>query len=63
MPWKRMFERDRNQDGRFRKVREDAKIGNIAPDLKERFGYRKDKTVGSLLKEEDVPSLTKLRRK
>lgn len=63
MPWTKKFERDRNDNGRFRKVREDAKIGNVAPDLKEKFGYRKDKTVGKLLEEENKTSLNQLRKK
>ena len=55
--------RSRDKNGRIRQLRNDAQIGNVAPDIKRHFGYRSDKTVGSVLKENDVTSISKLRRK
>ena len=55
--------RTRDKNGRIRQFRRDAKIGNVAPDIKKHFGYRSDKTVGSVLKENDVTSISELRRK
>ena len=55
--------RSRDKDGRIRQFRRDAKIGNVAPDIKEHFGYRHDKTVGAVCDENDVTSISELRRK
>ena len=53
----------RDKDGRIRQFREDAQIGAVAPDIQEHFGYRYDKTVGSVLEENDVTSISELREK
>ncbi|XHH08861.1 MAG: hypothetical protein ACFCUE_15040 [Candidatus Bathyarchaeia archaeon] len=55
--------RSRDSDGRIRQYRTDARIGSVAPDVQKHFGYRQDKTVGSVLKENDVTSISALRRK
>lgn len=55
--------RSRNNDGRIRQFRNDAQIGSVAPDIKVHFGYRSDKSVGAVLKENDVTSISELRRK
>jgi hypothetical protein len=55
--------RSRDKDGRIRQFRRDAEIGNVAPDIKEYFGYRSDKTVGAVCDENDVTSISELRRK
>lgn len=55
--------RSRDSDGRIRKFRNDAQIGAVAPDVQEHFGYRYDKTVGSVLAENDVTSISELKRK
>lgn len=55
--------RSRDKNGRIRQLRNDAQIGNVAPDIKKHFGYRSDKTVGAILKENDVTSISELRRK
>jgi hypothetical protein len=55
--------RSRDSSGRIRRFRNDAQIGSVAPDIKEHFGYRYDKTVGAVLKENDVTSISELRRK
>lgn len=55
--------RSRDKNGRIRQLRNDAQIGNVAPDIKKHFGYRSDKTVGAVLKENDVTSISELRRK
>ena len=55
--------RSRDGDGRIRQFRNDAQIGAVAPDIQEHFGYRYDKTVGSVLEENDVTSISELRRK
>ncbi|MGA3059220.1 MAG: hypothetical protein ABSB71_03260 [Candidatus Bathyarchaeia archaeon] len=46
-----------------RQIREDAHIGNVAPDIQEHFGYRSDKTVEAVLKEQRVTSINQLREK
>ena len=55
--------RTRSKNGRIRQLRKDAKIANVAPDIKKHFGYRSDKTVGAVLTENDVTSISALRRK
>lgn len=65
IPYKeiKVFERDRKIDGRFRKIRGDALLSNVAPDLWEKIGCRRDKTVDSVLKDYDVTSISQLRKK
>ena len=58
-----MSTRDKNEDGRYRRFRRDAEIGNVAPDIQEHFGYHSNKTVGAVLDENDVTSISELRRK
>lgn len=55
--------RSRDSRGRIRQFRKDAQIGSVAPDIKEHFGYHSNKTVGAVLKENDVTSISELRRK
>ena len=55
--------RTRAKNGRIRQFRRDAKIGNVAPDIKKHFGYRSDKTVGAVLEDNDVTSISALRKK
>jgi len=57
------FERDRNKDGTLRQTRGDAHIGNVAPDIKKEYGYRRDKSVDKVLEEQRVTSLSQLRKK
>ncbi len=49
--------------GDIRQYREDAEIGNVAPDIQKHFGYRSDKTVKAVLEENHVTSIAKLREK
>lgn len=63
MPIKRVFERDRLKDGTIRQFRRDAQIGEVAPDIQEHFGYRYDKSVGSVCDENHVTSISQLREK
>jgi hypothetical protein len=49
--------------GEIRQIREDAQIGNVAPDIQKHFGYRSDKMVKAVLEENHVTSLEKLREK
>jgi hypothetical protein len=49
--------------GDIRQYREDAQIGNVAPDIQKHFGYRSDKTVKAVLEENHVTSIAKLREK
>jgi hypothetical protein len=49
--------------GEIRQIREDAQIGNVAPDIQKHFGYRADKTVKAVLEENHVTSIAKLREK
>ncbi|MGA2767482.1 MAG: hypothetical protein ABSF24_04115 [Candidatus Bathyarchaeia archaeon] len=63
MPYKKVFERGRKETGPFRQFRSDAQIGEVAPDIQKHFGYHYDKTVGAVLEENHVTSITKLREK
>lgn len=56
-------ERSRRDDGRIQPYRRDAQIGNVAPDIQRHFGYRSEKTGGAVLDENDVTSISELRRK
>jgi hypothetical protein len=55
-----MYNRARNNDGHLRTKRSDAKIDNK---IKEKLDCRKDKTVGGLLKDLNVGSISEARRK
>lgn len=61
--YEKKFVRDRNINGRWRKTNENAFLSNVAPDLYEKIGCRIDKTVGAVLKEHDVISVSQLRKK
>jgi hypothetical protein len=63
VPFKKVFERDRNENGTIRRFRSDAQIGEVAPDIQKYFGYRYDKTVGAVCEENNVTSISKLREK
>ncbi len=54
-----MYNRARNNDGHLRRKCSDAKIDNK---IKEKLDCRKDKTIGSLLKDLDVTSVSEARR-
>lgn len=60
MKYKWMYERSRNKDGLLRRKRSDSKIDDK---IKEKLDCRKDKTVGSLLKDLNVTSVSEARRK
>jgi hypothetical protein len=49
--------------GEIKQYREDAQIGNVAPDIQKHFSYRPDKTVKAVLEENHVTSIAKLREK
>ena len=49
--------------GEIRQIREDAQIGNVAPDIQKHFGYHANKTVGAVLEDNHVTSIAKLREK
>ena len=51
------------KDGNIRQIREDAQIGNVAPDIQKHFDYHSNKTVESVLKENHCASLNQLREK
>jgi hypothetical protein len=63
MPYEKVFKRGRKKTGPIRQFRSDAQIGEVAPDIQKHFDYRYDKTVGAVLEENHVTSITKLREK
>ena len=60
MSYEWMYARSRNKDGLLRKKRSDAKVDSK---IKENLGCREDKTIGSLLRNLDVASVSEARRK
>lgn len=60
MSYEWMHTRARNKDGLLRKKRSDAKIDSK---IKEKLNCRKDKTIGSLLKDLNVASISEARRR
>lgn len=55
-----MYNRARNNDGHLRRKRSDAKIDNK---IQEKLDCREDKTIGSLLKDLNVASISQARHK
>ena len=55
-----MHERSRNKNGLLRKKRSDAKIDSK---IWEKLNCREDKTIGSLLKDLNVTSISEARKK
>lgn len=60
MKYEWVHTRSRNKNGLLRKKRSDAKIDNK---IKEKLGYNKNKTIGETIKENNVASISQLRRK
>lgn len=60
MNYEWMYTRSRNKNGLLRKKRSDAKVDSK---IREKLGCREDKTVGSLLKDLNVTSISGGRRK
>jgi len=55
-----MHTRSRNKNGLLRKKRSDAKVDSK---IKEKLGCRGDKTIGSLIRDLNVTSISEARRK
>lgn len=60
MKYEWMYTRARNKNGLLRKKRSDAKIDNK---IREKLSYREGKTIGSLLRDLNVTSISEARRK
>lgn len=55
-----MYKRSRTKEGLLKRKRSDAKIDNK---IREKLNCREDKTIGSLLKDLNVASISQARRK
>ena len=55
-----MWERGRTKIGLLRRKRSDARIDDK---IREKLGYNKNKTIGEALNENNVTSISQLRRK
>ncbi|MEJ2724772.1 MAG: hypothetical protein P8175_09030 [Deltaproteobacteria bacterium] len=62
---KGLDDRMRDQDGTIRKKRSDTKIGTLRKEYGEDFarGYRSDATLGTVLENEGLESLSQLLKK
>ena len=60
MNYEWMYTRSRNKNGLLRKKRSDAKVDNK---IREKLNCREDKTIGSLIRDLNVTSISGARRK